>query len=666
MSDYNVYFEIASIFFLFLILLLISLKRQLDIVQNKIFYYGIVFMLILNIVDAAGAMLINYENAFPDEKVVSLYFHWGLSIASYLVQQILVQMFLVYVTVTTNEAGEKAGLPSYILTGGTVVYFLLVLTTPFTKWVFYFNEMGTFQYGPLHDILYFSPSLFCIYAFIKMLLDKRRLGRLQKICVVVFGVVFVAGTVVQVFILPKYLIVYFLVTIALTAVFLTLQSPDYYIDRTTMAFNHEGLVVMINDRITRNKPFSVLFLSICDFDNIKDGFTAENKKHVYSSLCQKLFKIPKTDVFREADKLYILFNDIDRAEEYDKMVEKWLQEGIKVDGIQEPVKIVAEMLSFDFPGRIHTVEDFNSIIKYFMKGNYYKRQNVLQFIDDDFFQRKKRYEDVKKLVEEAIRTEGVEIFYQPIYSTQKDVFLSAEALVRLADKETIGFVSPEEFIPIAEKEHLILQLEDIILRKICRFVKEGNLQQYGVEYIEVNLSGNQCMQADLYQQLRSLIDEYEIPPGFINFEVTETSAIDNSECLIQNMQQLLDYGASFALDDYGSGCSNLQYLVEFPFEIVKLDKGIVWTYFGEGNQKVKSILPLSVNMLHKINVRIVAEGVETEEQKNELIRMGVQYLQGYYFSKPISEKEFIEFLKKHNHVAESNIEEIEENKKEEL
>lgn len=218
---------------------------------------------------------------------------------------------------------------------------------------------------------------------------------------------------------------------------------------------------------------------------------------------------------------------------------------------RKPVKVIAEMLSFDFPGRIHTVEDFNSIIKYFMKGNYYKRQNVLQFIDDDFFQRKRRYEDVKKLVEEAIRTEGIEIFYQPIYSTQKDIFLSAEALVRLADKETIGFVSPEEFIPIAEKEHLILQLEDIILRKICRFVKERNLQQYGVEYIEVNLSGNQCMQADLYEQLRSLIDEYEIPPGFINFEVTETSAIDNSECLIRNMQQLLDYGASFALDDYG-------------------------------------------------------------------------------------------------------------------
>ncbi|MCI8410632.1 MAG: EAL domain-containing protein [Lachnospiraceae bacterium] len=648
MSNYNAYFEIASIFFLVLILLLVSIKRQLDIVQNKIFYWGIVLMLFLNIVDALSANLINYESIHSGQKVVSIYIHWGLSILTFLIQQILVQLFLVYVTIATRDIGEKAGLPFYILSCISIVYYILILSTPFTKWIFFFDEQGAYQYGPLHSVLHITPAIFGLYACIRMLLDKKRFGRMQKIYVVIFAAILTIGTLLQVIFLPNYLIIYFLVTIILTAVFFTLHSPDYYLDKTTMAFNHEGLMVMINERITRSKPFSVLFLSICDFENIKDGFSAENKKHVYSRLCQKLFKIPKTDVFREEDRLYILFNDTSKAEKYDKMVEGWLKDGIKVEGMHEPVKIVAEMLSFDFPGRIHTVEEFNSIIKYFVMGNYYKSYNVLQFINEEFFQKKKRYEDVRRLIEEAIRTDGVEIFYQPIYSTQKDTFLSAEALVRLKDRQTIGFVSPEEFIPIAEKEHLILQLENIILREICRFVKQERLQDYGLEYIEVNLSGNQCMQTDLYEQLHSLIEEYEISPGFINFEVTETSAIDNSECLIQNMQQLLDYGASFALDDYGSGCSNLQYLVEFPFEIVKLDKEIVWTYFGKGNQKVKSVLPLSVNMLHDIDVRIVAEGVETEEQKDELIRMGVQYLQGYYFSKPISEQEFIQFLKKHN------------------
>ena len=218
----------------------------------------------------------------------------------------------------------------------------------------------------------------------------------------------------------------------------------------------------------------------------------------------------------------------------------------------------------------------------------------------------------------------------------------------MRDTTSIGFVSPEEFIPIAEKEHLILQLEELILRKICSFIRAANLQELGVNYMEINLSGNQCVQADLAEQLQSLINEYNISPEFINFEVTETATIDNGDCLIRNMQELQSHGSTFALDDYGSGASNLKYLVEYPFEIVKLDKSIVWTHFGATNSKTKAVLPLSVHMLREMKVRIVAEGVENAEQKEELERMGVQYLQGYYFSKPISEDEYIQFLKRYN------------------
>lgn len=279
MSNYNAYFEIASIFFLVLILLLVSIKRQLDIVQNKIFYWGIVLMLFLNIMDALSANLINYESIHSEQKVVSIYIHWSLSILTFLIQQILVQLFLVYVTIATRDIGEKAGPPFYILSCISIIYYLLILSTPFTKWIFFFDERGTYQYGPLHSVLYLTPAIFGLYACIRMLFDKKRFGKMQKIYIIAFGTILVIGTTVQVVFLPNYLIIYFLVTIILTAVFFTLHSPDYYLDKTTMAFNHEGLMVMINESITRSKPFSVLFLSICDFENIKDGFSAENKKH---------------------------------------------------------------------------------------------------------------------------------------------------------------------------------------------------------------------------------------------------------------------------------------------------------------------------------------------------------------------------------------------------
>ena len=176
-----------------------------------------------------------------------------------------------------------------------------------------------------------------------------------------------------------------------------------------------------------------------------------------------------------------------------------------VDENAKSVKVVAKMLLFDFPGRIRTEEQFYSVIRYFLTDDYYNRYNQMQFINEEFYRKKKRYEDVRRLVEEAIRTDGIQMYYQPIYSTQRKDFHSAEALVRLSDTTTIGFVSPEEFIPIAEKEHLILQLEELILRKICSFIQSANLRELGVSYMEINLSGNQCVQADLAEQLQKLI-----------------------------------------------------------------------------------------------------------------------------------------------------------------
>lgn len=645
-EPYNVYFEVASVCFLMLMLILTKVKRQLNIFQNRLFFWGLLLTMILNIVDATSSLLINYEMANPGRNV-PLWCSWGITMLSYVLQQVLIQMFLVYFTLFSKK-DSKSGLVVKTMSVVSVVYGLLVLTTPLTHFIFYFTEEGEYRYGRFHFVLFFVLCMFGLYGFYIVISNRRYLSRAFK-----FGILFCAAItflliLLQATVFPKTLVLYFWVTIVLAAVFLTVQSPDFYLDRITNAFNHEGLKVVLHDLIDRKKPFSVLFVPIYDFENVKGGFSTENKRIIYKQICTELFRMPNTDVFREEDKLYIFFYEPAKAEEYSMRVGKWLTEGVKVKELDEEVKITAKMLLFDFPGRISNEEEFYSAIKYFMLGDYYKHFNELEFINEEFFRKKKRYEDVRRLVEEAIRTNGIEIYYQPIYSTQKDEFHSAEALVRLKDKETIGFVSPEEFIPIAEKENLILQLEDIILRKICSFVKREKIYDLGLQYIEINLSGNQCMQADLFEQLRELIDEYEISPKFLNFEVTETSTIDNSECLIRNMEQLQKYGSTFALDDYGSGCSNLKYLVDFPFEIVKLDKDIVWTYFGAQNKKSRSVLPLSVNMLREMNVRIVAEGVETEEQKDELIRMGVQYLQGYYFSKPISETEFIQFLKEHN------------------
>lgn len=653
MEHYNVYFELSSVFFLILMILLLRTKRQLNIFKNRLFSKGLRLMLCLNVVDIAGSILINSVNR-TEKSTIPVAVLYAITILGFVLQQVVMLVFLLYaIVVFVPYARKRIGF--VFIMGLAVLYSLLLLSSPVTHEVFWFDERLRYTYGRLYIVTGIMPAICGLYGLWIVSRGRNRVSK--KVLHSIYLSLAVSGFVgvLQFFFFRDQLVLYFCFTLLLVAVFFSVQSPDYYLDQNTNAFNNDGLMVMMKDRIDRKTKFSVLLMSIYDFEGIKGGFSPQNKRKVYQRLCAGLIRRPKKerkkmkmDVFRDDDKFYVMFHNTEEAERYAMKIGTWVTEGIYVDEASPKVKIVATMLLFDVPGRVQTEEEFHSVIKYFMTDDYYKKYNVMQTINEEFYRKKKRYDDVRHLVEEAVRTGEIEMYYQPIYSTSQGDFHSAEALVRLRDTNSIGFVSPEEFIPIAEKEHLILQLEELILRKTFQFIQRARLRNYGVQYVELNLSGNQCTQVNLAEQLKELLREYNIPASFINFEVTETSAIENSDNLIRSMIELQSYGSTFALDDYGSGASNLKYLVDYPFQIVKLDKSIVWAHFGETNPKTRAVLPYSVRMLSEMKVRIVAEGVETAQQKEELVRLGVHYLQGYYFSKPLPEKEYLEFLKANN------------------
>jgi EAL domain-containing protein (putative c-di-GMP-specific phosphodiesterase class I) len=233
------------------------------------------------------------------------------------------------------------------------------------------------------------------------------------------------------------------------------------------------------------------------------------------------------------------------------------------------------------------------------------------------------------------------IYYQPIYDTQTQTFRSAEALLRLKDDE-LGFISPDEFIPMAEQNGLIIDIGDIVFRNVCCFLQKNNLEHLGVEYIEVNLSTVQCIQDNLSHRLIDIMKEYQIRPDQINFEITETAGSENEDMLLHNMNNLIATGSSFSMDDYGTGFSTANYLINLPMHIVKIDKSILWSAMKDTEALI--VLQHTVAMLKALHKKIVVEGVETQEMADILIDMHCDYLQGYLYSKPIPAKEYIAFL----------------------
>ena len=172
----------------------------------------------------------------------------------------------------------------------------------------------------------------------------------------------------------------------------------------------------------------------------------------------------------------------------------------------------------------------------------------------------------------------VEVYYQPIYSTRERCFTSAEALVRIRDEKG-EIVPPGIFIEVAEQNGLILRLGEMVFEKVCRCVKEHDIEQYGLHYIEINLSVVQCSYEQLAEDYIKIMEKYNIPSEFINLEITESASMEAKRILLNNMRSLMDYGVRFSLDDFGTGQSNLNYIVDMPVDIVKFDKDMTNAYF---------------------------------------------------------------------------------------
>ena len=246
------------------------------------------------------------------------------------------------------------------------------------------------------------------------------------------------------------------------------------------------------------------------------------------------------------------------------------------------------------------------------------------------------------IIEKALKNNSFKVYYQPIYSVEKGRFSTAEALLRLIDSE-YGFVPPDMFIAAAERNGAIHKIGDFVLEEVCRFIASDKFAELGLDYIEINLSVTQCMHADLADKVMSTLKKYNLSPDKINLEITETAVAYAQSIMRQNLDKLSGAGVSFSLDDYGTGYSNMRRMIQLPLKIVKLDKSFV---DEQSNPKMWIAIQNTVKMLKDMNMEIVVEGIETQTMAKQFTDLNCDYIQGYYYSKPIPEDDFVEFIRK--------------------
>lgn len=264
-------------------------------------------------------------------------------------------------------------------------------------------------------------------------------------------------------------------------------------------------------------------------------------------------------------------------------------------------------------------------------------RNTLRFFDQPMMDIINTHAALESELHKALESHQFHLYYQ-IQVDDSDRPLGAEALIRWKSPER-GLVSPALFIPLAEESNLILHIGKWVLESACARLKAW--QQSSLTHdlpISVNISVKQFLQADFVTQVQSLIKRYTINPKRLKLEITESLLLENMIDSITKMNALKEIGVQFSLDDFGTGYSSLQYLKQLPLNQLKIDQSFIRDLANDNNDK--TIVRTIIAMAHNMNLNVIAEGVETEDQRQILIDFGCTSYQGYLFSKPLPIEQF--------------------------
>lgn len=443
------------------------------------------------------------------------------------------------------------------------------------------------------------------------------------------------ATLVQ-FLNNELMIAGFFSAIGIMMIYLKLENPERFIDSDTGFFNKLALKRCMRQLNETGESVTMIYFDCEQIGRQRMVIDREIRLEVYNFFDQ----MKKIYPFRGIHEGIVIA--VRERECVLKTIKTINERFEKPWGKHKDIYLKPKMICLEDTNLLKSALDVKKIFNFVRNEKKLYDEEDMIFLDKNIIREAYKEDDVEEMIMDSIKNHRVEVYYQPIYSTISKTFESAEALVRIR-KEDGSIIMPGGFIEVAEKRGSILPLGAEIFDKVCQFIEEHNMKQMGLHYIEVNLSAVQCSYKSLADDLIKTMERHHVDPHCINLEITESASMKNDKIFLDNMYILKNYGVSFSLDDFGTGQSNLNYIVAMPVDIVKFDRGMTLSYFE--NAKAKHVMDATMTMIKEMNLEIVSEGIENEEQLKILEELGIQYIQGYYFSKPLPENKFVEFIR---------------------
>lgn len=524
-----------------------------------------------------------------------------------------------------------------------IMIMLIVFSTPWTKCYFYLAEDGAFQIQPLFKLVTVLLMIQLIYDVLAIWIYCREDSFHRKLFCNILALPFFAGVVSELVHFPNVEYISMMLLFFVYIFYLTLQSPDFFVDNATGAYNRNGFFEVLRERVDYQCETVCLLVRVRNFHSMAQIYGEEVLQLAQQKIRAVLEENCQDGVVYHvgASTFAVMLRQESEAEElYQRIKERILREW------QIGTKLVRHEYSYykiSYPQDSREYEELAQGIHY-ARSDHESRHKPGELVTlcGDTLEESEDRKKVAHLVEEAVMDNSIEIHFQPIYSIEKGKITSLEVLSRLKD-ENKKYINPEFFIRVAEENHTIIPLGEQIFRKACIFASRNHVFDYGIEDININLSPGQCRYEELTDSFLSIAKQYRIPMEKMHLEITESEFTD-AEAVGRTLKRLKETGAKVALDDFGTGYSTLANILELPVDFVKIDKSLVWSFAEGKNQFLNQLMP----MIKAEGKKIIAEGIETTEHIDIIKRLQGDFLQGYYYSKPLPEEQFMRFLKDFN------------------
>lgn len=409
----------------------------------------------------------------------------------------------------------------------------------------------------------------------------------------------------------------------------------------------EKLEEVLNDYKSTSKQFSIMFIDLDRFKlindtlghNIGDLFLKEVAKRLRKSLGEEYI------VSRQGgDEFTILIVDSneDKVRQTGKQIIETLKEPFLIENTELFITPSIGISNYPADGT-NTTE----LMKKADMAMYQAKKtggNSCKLFNEPLEEQSTDRLLMETYLRKALDFKELELFYQPKIDLKTEKVVGVEALLRW-NHPLLGMVSPIKFIPIAEETGLILPIGEWVIRTACEKIKEWEKISLEKTTIAVNLSIRQFYQPNLITMLKEIIEETKIDPTKLELEITESMTMDvkSASVILQEIKKL---GIKISIDDFGTGYSSFNYIKHFPLDYLKIDKSFINDITN--NIQNENIVKIIMLMAKNIGIKVIAEGVEREEQLEKIKEIECDEVQGYLLSKPISEKEIIEFILKKN------------------